>query len=97
VAEGHGLRARGSVCGDGSGGAVVLAIRPDDLVVGGEGENAFEVAVDVVEFRGRSFVVEGRTGAGQRLRGTSAAAVAIGETVTLRAPASRVLLFTDAG
>jgi putative spermidine/putrescine transport system ATP-binding protein len=97
VAEGHGLRARGRVCGDGSSGPVTLAIRPDDLVVGGDGENAFEVTIDAVEFRGRSFVVEGRTASGQRLRGTSAAAVPIGETVTLRAPSARVLLFTGTG
>ncbi|MGI9099932.1 MAG: ABC transporter ATP-binding protein [Solirubrobacteraceae bacterium] len=96
-AQGHGLRARGRVSGEGSSGPVTLAIRPDDLVVGGDGENAFEITVDAVEFRGRSFVVEGATASGQRLRGTSAAAVAIGATVTLRAPASRVLLFAGAG
>jgi len=95
VARGDGLTARGTVCGDGSGAAAVtLAIRPDDLVVGGAGENAFEITVDAVEFRGRGFVVDGRTASGQRLRGTSAAAVPIGEAVTLRAPAAKVLLFT---
>jgi hypothetical protein len=60
------------------------------------GENAFQITVDAVEFRGRSFVVEGRTASGQRLRGTSAGAVPIGDDVTLRAPAARVLLFTGA-
>ena len=74
---------------------MTLAIRPDDLVVDGPGENAFEITVDAVEFRGRGFVVEGVTEAGQRLRGTSAAAVPIGNVVTLRAPAARVLLFTE--
>jgi putative spermidine/putrescine transport system ATP-binding protein len=97
VATGHELRARGIVSGDESSGPVTLAIRPDDLVVGGAGENAFAITIDVVEFRGRGFVVEGRTAAGQRLRGTSAASVAIGDEVTLRAPASRVLLFTRTG
>jgi len=97
VAEGHGLRARGTVAGAGSDGPVQLAIRPDDLVVGGSGsgENAFEITVDAVEFRGRSFVVEGRTQSGQRLRGSSEATVPIGERVTLRAPAAKVLLFTE--
>ena len=95
VAAGHGLRARGRVAGEGSSGPVTLAIRPDDLVVDGPGENAFGVTVDAVEFRGRSFVVEGVTEGGQRLRGTSAAAVPIGDAVTLRAPAARVLLFTE--
>ena len=76
---------------------MTLAIRPDDLVAGGPGENAFEITVDAVEFRGRSFVVEGRTAAGQRLRGTSLEPVVIGEAVTLRAPAARVLLFTERG
>ena len=94
LARGHGLRASGRVSGVGSSGPVTLAIRPDDLVVGGSGENAFEITVDAVEFRGRSFVVEGLTDTGQRLRGTSAAAVPIGDAVTLRAPSDRVLLFT---
>ncbi|HEV7881993.1 MAG TPA: ABC transporter ATP-binding protein [Solirubrobacteraceae bacterium] len=96
VARGHGLSARGTVVGDATGGAVTLAIRPDDLVVGGPGDNAFEITVDAVEFRGRGFVVDGPTAAGQRLRGTSPAPVAVGETVTLRAPSARVLLFGEA-
>jgi putative spermidine/putrescine transport system ATP-binding protein len=97
LARGRGLRASGRVSGVGSSGPVTLAIRPDDLVVGGPGENAFEITVDAVEFRGRSFVLEGLTDTGQRLRGTSAAAVPIGDAVTLRAPSDRVLLFTGAG
>jgi putative spermidine/putrescine transport system ATP-binding protein len=97
VAHGHGLSARGTVSGEAASGPVTLAIRPDDLVVGGAGENAFDITVDAVEFRGRGFVVDGRTAAGQRLRGTSAAAVPVGDTVTLRAPAARVLLFTGTG
>jgi putative spermidine/putrescine transport system ATP-binding protein len=95
VAEGHGLRARGTVSGDATSGPVTLAIRPDDLVVEGPGENAFEVTIDAVEFRGRSFLVEGRTDSGQRLRGTAPAAVPIGDRVTLHAPAARVLLFAE--
>jgi putative spermidine/putrescine transport system ATP-binding protein len=96
VARGHGLAARGTVVGDAAAGRpVTLAIRPDDLLVGGAGDNAFEIAVDAVEFRGRGFVVDGRTASGQRLRGTSPAAVAVGETVTLRAPSERVLLFEE--
>jgi putative spermidine/putrescine transport system ATP-binding protein len=83
------------VAGAGAGGPVTLAIRPDDLVVGGSGENAFEITVDAVEFRGRGFVVDGRTASGQRLRGTSPTAVPVGDAVTLRAPAARVLLFTE--
>ena len=46
-------------------------VRPDDLVADGAGENAFDIAVDAVEFHGRSFVVEGVTASGQRLRGTA--------------------------
>jgi putative spermidine/putrescine transport system ATP-binding protein len=95
VAAGQGLRARGRVVGDASRGPVTLAIRPDDLVVGGEGDNAFDITVDAVEFRGRSFFVEGLTASGERLRATSAGAVEIGAGVTLCAPASRTLLFTD--
>jgi len=94
AAAGSGLRARGRVCGQASTGPVTLAIRPDDLVVDGPGDNAFQITVDAVEFRGRSFVVEGVTAGGERLRGTSPAAVAIGADVTLRAPSARVLLFT---
>jgi putative spermidine/putrescine transport system ATP-binding protein len=97
VARADGMRARGTVVGPGAADEPVsVAIRPDDLVVGGDGENAFEITVDAVEFRGRSFVLDGRTESGQRLRGTSAAAVAVGDAVTLRAPSARVLLFTEA-
>ena len=97
VAVGDGLCVRGTVTGEGSSGPVTLAIRPDDLVVDGDGENAFDVTVDAVEFRGRSFVVEGVTAEGQRLRGTAAQTAPIGATVTLRAPAARTLLFTEPG
>jgi len=95
VAQGHGLRVRGKVSAAGPNGRVVTAIRPEDLVVGGSGDNAFTITVDAVEFRGRSFVVEGETASGQRLRGTSSAPVSIGDAVTLRAPSARVLLFTQ--
>jgi len=98
TASGHGLSARGRVVGKASTSErVTLAIRPDDLVVGGPGDNAFEVTVEAVEFRGRSFVVEGRTASGQRLRGTSAATLRLGDAVTLRAPSERVLLFAGEG
>jgi len=97
VAAKNGLRVCGRVSGAASSGPVTLAIRPDDLVVDGAGENTFQITVDAVEFRGRSFVVEGVTDSGERLRGTSAAAVEIGADVTLRAPTASVLLFTDAG
>jgi putative spermidine/putrescine transport system ATP-binding protein len=96
MARGDGLSARGTVVGDAAGGRVTLAIRPDDLVVGGPGDNAFEITVDAVEFRGRSFVVDGCTASGQRLRGTSRAAVPVGDAVVLRAPSERVLLFGEA-
>jgi putative spermidine/putrescine transport system ATP-binding protein len=94
IACGDGVRVAGRVCGDvAEGGAVTAAIRPDDLVVDGAGENRFEITVDAVEFRGRGFVVEGVARGGSRMRGTSAAPVGVGESVTLHAPADRVLLF----
>ncbi len=95
VATADGMRARGRVSGDVASGPVTVMIRPDDLVAGGAGENAFEIAVDAVEFHGRSFVVEGVTASGQRLRGTADAIVEVGERVTLRAPAAKVLLFAE--
>jgi putative spermidine/putrescine transport system ATP-binding protein len=94
VARGDGgVLVTGRVCGDAVQGPVTAAIRPDDLVAGGDGENAFDVVVDAVEFRGRGFVIEGVTAAGQRMRGTSTAPVAVGDAVTLRVPAQKVLLF----
>ncbi len=95
VASGEGLRVRGRVCGAAGEGPVTVMLRPDDLVAAGAGENAFEIAVDAVEFHGRSFVVEGLTASGRRLRGTATTTVAVGEHVTLRAPAARTLLFTE--
>ena len=95
VATVDGVRARGHVRGEVASGPVTVMIRPDDLVVHGTGENAFEITVDAVEFHGRSFVVEGATASGRRLRGTSETTVAVGEPVTLRAPAARTLMFED--
>ena len=97
VAAADGVHARGRVHGDATSGPVTVMVRPDDLVVDGAGENAFEIAVDAVEFHGRSFVVEGVTASGQRLRGTSGAIVEVGANVTLRVPAARVLLFAEPG
>ncbi|MGH2944255.1 MAG: ABC transporter ATP-binding protein, partial [Solirubrobacteraceae bacterium] len=48
IARGQGLLVHGKVSGAGSGGPVTLALRPDDLVVGGAGENTFEITVDAV-------------------------------------------------
>ncbi len=99
VATADGLRARGRIVGAAAEptGPATLMLRPDDLVAGGDGENAFEIAVEAVEFRGQSFVVEGATAAGARLRGTAPSAPALGDRVTLRVAAQRSLLFAEPG
>ena len=98
LAAADGVRVRGRVCGgEATSGPVTAMVRPDDLVAGGTGENAFEVAVVAVEFHGRSFVVEGVMASGQRLRGTADTNVQVGERVTLRADAAKLLLFAEPG
>ncbi|MGI5226172.1 ABC transporter ATP-binding protein [Actinoallomurus sp. CA-142502] len=74
------------------GETAVAAIRPEDFTVG-DGPNAMEVDVEVVEFQGREQAVQARTAGGDELHLRVQARLAPGDRVTVSVPPERVLVF----
>jgi putative spermidine/putrescine transport system ATP-binding protein len=81
------------------GVSVVAAIRPDDVVVGGDaaGPNAFRAKVDIVEYLGREHEAIMTLEAGERLFVRTAARVTPGESVTVVLPPDRVIFLPAEG
>jgi putative spermidine/putrescine transport system ATP-binding protein len=75
------------------GASVVAAIRPDDVVIGGDAAslNAFRAKVDIVEYLGREDEAILTLEAGGRLWVRTAARVAPGAHVTVVLPPDRVI------
>ena len=73
--------------------SVVAAIRPDDVVVGGDAAvpNAFRAKVDIVEYLGREDEVIVTLKTGGRLWVRTAVRVTLGENVTVVLPPERVI------
>jgi putative spermidine/putrescine transport system ATP-binding protein len=93
-AAGNGMKIRGKTRHTfAPGAAVVAAIRPDDVVVGGNaaGPNVFRAKVDIVEYLGREDEVIVTLEAGGRLWVRTAARVTPGENVTAFLPPDRVI------
>jgi putative spermidine/putrescine transport system ATP-binding protein len=80
----------------GVGGArrAVAAIRPQDITVG-DAANSIVVEVEVVEYQGREFLIEGRTASGKRLAFLSEQKAEAGESLTVGVLPERVLVFPD--
>jgi putative spermidine/putrescine transport system ATP-binding protein len=74
------------------GQVAVAAIRPEDFTVG-DGPNAMEVDVEVVEYQGREQAVQARTASGEQLHLRAVARLAPGDRVTVSVPPERVLVF----
>jgi putative spermidine/putrescine transport system ATP-binding protein len=74
------------------GATAVAAIRPEDFTVG-DGPNAMEVDVEVVEYQGREQAIQARKAAGVPLHLRAAARLAPGDRVTVSVPPERVLVF----
>jgi putative spermidine/putrescine transport system ATP-binding protein len=96
--RGPGFELVGSARGEVSGAAAVLAIRPEDFSVAGaagagEDGNALTVSVEVVEYHGREQHVQARLPGGQPLRLRSTSRLAPGDSVTVRVPVDKVLVF----
>jgi putative spermidine/putrescine transport system ATP-binding protein len=91
-----GVKLRGTDRRDGSGTRVICAIRPEDLHPG-EGPNAVEAKVVVVEYRGQEHAVEAVTEQGTALHLLSADRLVPGDAVTLTADPERVLVFDAEG
>jgi len=81
------------------GTAVVAAIRPDDVAIGGDtdGGNAFRAKVDIVEYLGREDEAIVTLEAGGRLWVRTAARVTPGENVTVVLPPGRVIFLPAEG
>ena len=75
------------------GASVVAAIRPDDVLVGGDAgnPNAFRAKVDIVEYLGREDEAVVTLEAGGRLWVRTAARVTPGENVTVVLPPDKVI------
>jgi putative spermidine/putrescine transport system ATP-binding protein len=95
-AEGQGIKIRGKTRHTfAPGDQVVAAIRPDDVVIGGDpaSPNAFRAKADIVEYLGREDEVIVTLEVGGRLWALTSARLAPGENVTVVLPPERVLFF----
>jgi putative spermidine/putrescine transport system ATP-binding protein len=91
--SGAGIALDGTAQARGVAGPVSVAIRPDDIEPGGEGTNAIEGRVEIVEYCGRDWLADLALPGGRMLHARSPRKVAPGETVRCAVPAERVLVF----
>jgi putative spermidine/putrescine transport system ATP-binding protein len=93
-ARGLGIELTGLAIGEVGSGPAVVAVRPEDFVVGdAPADNVIEVVVEVVEYHGRELAVQARLPQGQALRLRTTTRVGRGETVRVRVPKEHVLIF----
>jgi putative spermidine/putrescine transport system ATP-binding protein len=99
-AAGNGMKIRGKTRHTFAPGAsVVAAIRPNDVMVGGDAAspNAFRAKVDIVEYLGREDEVIVTMETGGRLWVQTAVRLAPGENVTVVLPPDRVIFLPPEG
>jgi putative spermidine/putrescine transport system ATP-binding protein len=99
-ATGDGMKIRGKTRHTFAPGAsVVAAIRPDDVVIGGDARtpNAFRAKVDIVEYLGREDEAILTLEVGGRLWVRTAARMTPGENVTVVLPPDRVIFLPSEG
>ncbi|NGY63870.1 ABC transporter ATP-binding protein [Lentzea sp. NEAU-D13] len=73
----------------------VAAVRPEDFTVVSEaGDNTLEATVEIVEYHGREQAVEARLKNGEQLHVRTNSRLAPGDTIRLKVPTERVLVFT---
>jgi putative spermidine/putrescine transport system ATP-binding protein len=87
-----GLRLEGVDRRAGGGSRAVVAVRPEDFVVGG-GPNEVRARVEVVEYRGGDLAVEAITEGERAIHIITGERLVPGDEVTLTVPAERVLVF----
>jgi putative spermidine/putrescine transport system ATP-binding protein len=95
-AEGQGMKIHGKTRHTfAPGNQAVAAIRPDDVVIGGDAANpnAFRAKADIVEYLGREDEVIVTLEAGARLWARTSARLTPGENLTVVLPPERVLFF----
>jgi putative spermidine/putrescine transport system ATP-binding protein len=89
--EGQGLKLEGAVKQD-PGAKAAVAIRPEDISVGG-GPNAIAGKVENVEYGGHESLVDVRAGNDVLLHVRTGARVKMGEAVTLTVAPERLLVY----
>jgi putative spermidine/putrescine transport system ATP-binding protein len=97
---GNGMRIQGKTRHTFSPGAsVVAAIRPDDVVIGGDAgtPNAFQAKVDIVEYLGREDEAILTLETGRRLWVRTSNRLTPGENVTVVLPPDRVIFLPPEG
>jgi putative spermidine/putrescine transport system ATP-binding protein len=96
-AAGRGLTFSGAPAGGrplAAGEPVTVAVRPEDLRIAAEGEQAVaEVVAEVVEYHGRSVHVQAVTAHGDRLHLTAGQLVCPGDTLSVAVAPGRALIF----
>ncbi|MCU1577271.1 MAG: spermidine/putrescine transporter ATPase [Leifsonia sp.] len=90
---GMSLTARHPIAAD-ARGAVTVAIRPDDLVVGEVEGNRIDVLVQSVEYLGKDFELEVQTEQGARLFLRTSEHLSIGQRVTIGVRPDRVMVYS---
>jgi putative spermidine/putrescine transport system ATP-binding protein len=96
--SGHGLHIRGKTRKPFAAGAsVVAAIRPEDVVVGGDATsgNAFRAQVEIVEYLGRENEVIVTLEGGKRLWIHTAERLARGDNLTVMLPSEKVIFLSS--
>ena len=88
-----GLHLRGSVRETLAGRRAVAAVRPEDFLLAADAEGGTPVTVEIVEYQGREFLIEGKTSSGRGVIFRTDRRCAAGETVTLTVAPERVLVF----
>jgi putative spermidine/putrescine transport system ATP-binding protein len=90
------LRLQGTAQAAVAGGRAVIAVRPEDIALGGKGVNALSGTVDQVEYCGRDYLVDVVTSAGTFYLRTERR-VSPDETVELSIAPERMLVFPAEG
>jgi putative spermidine/putrescine transport system ATP-binding protein len=75
-------------------GPAVAAVRPADFSIADQGDNTVQAEVEIVEYHGREQAVQARVAGGQPLHVRVESRLAPGDTVRLRVPPERVLVFS---
>jgi putative spermidine/putrescine transport system ATP-binding protein len=88
----EGIRLEGTAMQSLQGDAAMVAIRPDEIVIG-DGPNAFAGTVETAEYGGREWLLQVKTAFDDLLYVRSAQVVTPGDRVMLTAPADRVLVY----
>ncbi|MCL2489393.1 MAG: ABC transporter ATP-binding protein [Propionibacteriaceae bacterium] len=75
------------------GGDVTVAIRPDDIVVGGVGDTAIDAVIEAVAYLGKQFEAEVEVNGGVRLHLRTDERLELGQRVTLGVDPRRVMVY----